>query len=765
MRNLSYIFLFFLFAFIPAEDEVLQKLRQQWQVYQKNQPQETIYLSLSEEVVAAGDTLWFSGFLRHHSVPSRVLYLELLSDQETIQKEIYHIYKGFTSGQMSIPDSLSSGVYQLRAYTQWMRNGDESSFFSRPLLVINPYDENPPVPGQRQFLSTQLQIEPEGGQWVQGLPARVRVSLGGEENLNLSGKILRVEDSNELSDIQLEEGLDMISLQPEAGASYRAEVYLPSGDTLRANLPPARKEGVSVMADLQSGRLNISAYTRGAGKHYLLVRSADSLLYSSLLEDTVTSLALEPQLTNSSLLEVAVLNEQAQVLAERLLYFPVRPLPLKIELGKEEYAAREEVTASLSLPEDVSSARLSVSVRKVNAPTQNFGQNIADPWSGYLAPAAKSMPQEWINLWLIGQESSFMPWEEIMMTKSQSPEFVKEDEYFLLSGRLTDASSGQALKNEMALLSVPGFNPHFDYDRTDSLGQFYIPVYDVYGKKKVVFHLQHDSLDANWSLEDKFVSINQQLSGRSKTPILTQQEWDEILEQYRQRNRIQTQYGDFFQEEEKDIPRKSRFYGEPNFEIRLDDYIALPDFVEVARELMPGIRLRKEGDHYVFSVFDVRTRTFLENPPALLLDGVLIDDPDAIVSLNPAEIERIETVNRRTYYGEYRFDGMIAVYTKEGNAFREELPPSARQEEVTFFTPLHAYQPTNPLATHQPDLRTLLMWKPGMILRSPEKSSISILNADELGEFEIVIEGVTTEGEIVHGVQRYQIIMKPLSQE
>jgi hypothetical protein len=293
---------------------------------------------------------------------------------------------------------------------------------------------------------------------------------------------------------------------------------------------------------------------------------------------------------------------------------------------------------------------------------------------------------------------------------------------------------------------------------TDEEGRFHLPVYDVYGEKEVVLQIPNDSLPLVWSLEDKFAPIKDKRANKEYAPLAPQAQWDALLTHYRQRAQISAQYDPFLEEDlNKNIPRKSRFYGSPNFEINLEDYISLPSFVEICRELMPGIRLRQEGDHYVFSVFDVRTRTFLENPPGLVLDGVLVWNPDDIVSLLPSEIERIETVNRRTYYGEYRFDGMVAVYTKSGSAYLDLLPANAMRKSVTFFTPAQPFSMAEPTAAHLPDFRSLLYWKPVMNLQASEPQSIRFSNADELGTFEIVVEGVTADGSPVMGRQRYKV--------
>jgi hypothetical protein len=490
-----------------------------------------------------------------------------------------------------------------------------------------------------------------------------------------------------------------------------------------------------------------------------MVRSADKLLYSELLQRKQFQTSIPLSLRKTALLEVSVLDEKANVLAERLMYHQVQPLMANIQLDKTNFSARDSVRASLSLPAEADgSARLSVSVRKVNPFSGQQDRHIGHTWAGLLPVQMEGdLSPEQKNHLLIGEKSPFPSWKEILSGAFSEPVFRQEDEYLLLSGTL-GTPSGEAVNDEMVMLSVPGRNPHFDYGMTDEEGRFHLPVYDVYGEKEVVLQIPNDSLPLVWSLEDKFAPIKDKRANKEYAPLAPQAQWDALLTHYRQRAQISAQYDPFLEEDlNKNIPRKSRFYGSPNFEINLEDYISLPSFVEICRELMPGIRLRQEGDHYVFSVFDVRTRTFLENPPGLVLDGVLVWNPDDIVSLLPSEIERIETVNRRTYYGEYRFDGMVAVYTKSGSAYLDLLPANAMRKSVTFFTPAQPFSMAEPTAAHLPDFRSLLYWKPVMNLQASEPQSIRFSNADELGTFEIVVEGVTADGSPVMGRQRYKV--------
>jgi hypothetical protein len=44
--------------------------------------------------------------------------------------------KGVGNGSLYLPVSLNSGVYEFRAYTNWMKNFDAEFFFEKQLLLL-----------------------------------------------------------------------------------------------------------------------------------------------------------------------------------------------------------------------------------------------------------------------------------------------------------------------------------------------------------------------------------------------------------------------------------------------------------------------------------------------------------------------------------------------------------------------------------------------------------------------------------------------------
>ena len=519
-------------------------------------PAERVHLQLSETVVAAGETLWLQGLLKGEA-KSAALYVEVLNRGGTVWQGIFPVQEQVAQGNIPVPDTLASGWYQVRAYTQWMRNAGATAFATRPLLVINPYRET------KQIIS---------------------------------------------------------------GAPPSAETSEPASTGL--------------------------------------------------------------------------------------------PHEISVTLDQKSYRPRDSVAVTLRLNSLPDSTSVAVSVRKVHP----LGQE---------AITKKAMAQRPTDL-----------------------QYLVEDEGLTISGSVREAR-GEA-GGRMAILSIPGPDPYFEYSFVDSADRFYLPIKPYQqGHRDVIVQMSDTSLQVQWTLDEKFAPENTYAS--ASFPALVDSAWQVWQAEYIRRAQITTSYASVTKDSGDVSSReRSRFYGPPNYEINLDEYTPLPTFLEVNRELLVGVRLREKNGRYDMDVFDIPNRTFLDGEPSVLVDGVFIYDINYLIDFPPDQIERIETVNRRTYYGEYRFDGTVAVYTKSGNAYEPVLLPSALATTVTLYTPYRAFTVSDPPPPYEPDFRTLLHWQPAVRL-TDHPLTLSFVNADELGEFEVVVEGVTVDGQRVYGRQSYTV--------
>ena len=105
--------------------------------------QERAYLHTDKPYYYGGEAIWFKGYMNYF-VPemrdslSRVLYVELInSKRKVVHTRILPIDSGRVSGDILLSDTIPSGEYFLRAYTQWMLNYEPQSIFIKPLPILN----------------------------------------------------------------------------------------------------------------------------------------------------------------------------------------------------------------------------------------------------------------------------------------------------------------------------------------------------------------------------------------------------------------------------------------------------------------------------------------------------------------------------------------------------------------------------------------------------------------------------------------------------
>lgn len=110
---------------------------------------EKLFVHTDKSYYSPGDTLWFKTYLsgidnRNGLVRSGVLYLEILSPEETLVKRIsIPLILGIGWGQFILqPEIFTEGNYTLRAYTNWMQNFGEEGFFTKAIPIIAAVEDH-----------------------------------------------------------------------------------------------------------------------------------------------------------------------------------------------------------------------------------------------------------------------------------------------------------------------------------------------------------------------------------------------------------------------------------------------------------------------------------------------------------------------------------------------------------------------------------------------------------------------------------------------
>ncbi|NRF37861.1 TonB-dependent receptor [Pedobacter foliorum] len=139
------LFLLIFLAFVPKDDDPIEKLVTSLQKWSETNPQEKIYLHTDKPYYALGDTIWFKAYVtvgsRHQlSALSGALYVDLINEKDVVEKTLkLPLTAGMALGDFTLFDTMDEGNYRIRAYTKWMRNAGEDYFYDRTFAVGNAW--------------------------------------------------------------------------------------------------------------------------------------------------------------------------------------------------------------------------------------------------------------------------------------------------------------------------------------------------------------------------------------------------------------------------------------------------------------------------------------------------------------------------------------------------------------------------------------------------------------------------------------------------
>jgi len=139
-------------------------------------PHEKIYLHTDKPYYITGEKIFFRAFLldafsNKPTQPSRYVYVELINPADSVVKrvKIRPDKDNLFHGAIPLDEALPQGTYKIRAYTQYMRNQGESSFYSKQVSISDPqilsmqtetdfqFDENGKINASLRFIDTKTQ--------------------------------------------------------------------------------------------------------------------------------------------------------------------------------------------------------------------------------------------------------------------------------------------------------------------------------------------------------------------------------------------------------------------------------------------------------------------------------------------------------------------------------------------------------------------------------------------------------------------------------
>ncbi|WP_143822209.1 hypothetical protein [Mucilaginibacter pedocola] len=138
----------------------MKKLIRRADNYRSALPAEKFYLQLDRPYYTTYDTIWFKAYLFNAAnyTPSRQsakVYIELINDSSrVVNRFAIAMETGVGEGHIALNEDIRDGGYTLRAYTNWMQNFGEGTYFSKQFYVGKPAEQGSWLISEQHQLKT-----------------------------------------------------------------------------------------------------------------------------------------------------------------------------------------------------------------------------------------------------------------------------------------------------------------------------------------------------------------------------------------------------------------------------------------------------------------------------------------------------------------------------------------------------------------------------------------------------------------------------------
>lgn len=770
--------------------------------YQKELPRERIYLHTDRDWYVEGDRIWFSAYnvagSRHFpSQLSSVLYVELIyPDGELGKRTQILLEDGHGKGSLLLDGlNISTGTYQLKAYTKWAKNFGESYVFNKSITVFDDIEDRITHSSQSDI---DLQFFPEGGHLIDNITSNIGFKAVGSDGLSrdVSGVIINNMNNDRIEFESVHNGMGVIQFTPLPGATYTAV-----SDGIEYNLPEPLPNGIAmaVKSDEQFYSVHINSTLQNSDSPLVLFAHVrGEVFYASMvIMDEGTGIAVVPKKNLSTgIVHFTVLDTSGNPASERLVFNrnPMDELNIDVTLNSENLALRSEAVLSLSISDNENSAldaKASISVFDdgivdFNKYYSNIFThfNLESEIKGHVENPGfyfsdNDNAEQYLDILLMTQG-----WRAYDMTKlnnlDKAAEFSLPENGFTISGVIKSNIFSKPLEDATVVVSVGREHSEMDIVTTDKNGRFEISDISINNRQIITVRAndEHGSDRVNIDMIPQFSDLINQYPAVPQFSKSTSADYDSRNTTVSFEDRIENvhreveQFVDFQMEGELDeitVTANKDMYNWMDDFIRHDgfsrsinlserEYLQALPFENVLTQI-PRVRINS-----LKGTISVSRGVSSINAPAeslILIDGLYADYAQ-LRSLPTSEVHTIRVMSggpELALFGAKGLNGIISVQTRRG--FTPERRGLRQFYLEGYQQPSQFYSPRYGITVSRDfegvDSRVTLFWEPGLEVSSERNNSIRFFTNDIPSEYRIVVEGITETGLPIHYTQTISV--------
>lgn len=750
-----------IFLIVPAlmvYNNPVQDLIDKVDIFFQRRALERVYLQLSQPYYTNGDIIWYSAYLtdfeNNLSKLSEVVHVDLLDPKGKIaQSSSIRVIDGRGYGYMKIGDNLNTGYYRIIAYTNWMRNFDQSLFFNQKIEIISE------ILGIKEdkdeIMEPKLKLSVEGGVLLEGKNSTISIFRGVDKNDSSSHYQILDAQNNVIKEIKVRNTLTQtFKFTPKKVEEY----YLSTNNGLKlTKMPEVMSRGTTLSVEESENELKIISYCSENFNNqsiFYVIQVNGRILYSiegAYKNNEFVTVVFKSDLPEG-IIHLSGFDQNGNLRNERFFYNHVKDQQ-KVYIRNKKYRPKQKVNLSLNMGE---SASFSVSVRN----EKFFKHHHAAGIKKYLNLSRTSLKSDLIthikeseiNDMLIASEAVGYSWKNVLSMERPNKRFqIEKSQIFEHSGKIVSNSKGRINYS----ITTNGNESGIFFNTTDENGEFRFTVPSHEGTQKMIINVIPESNDSNfYKIEMNSIRMKKESYLTNLEPTSQQLQYVKQIRENRVINRIYDLDHVYLGPGYKSSNLLLKSF-EPDETIKLTEYTPMKNMVEISTELLLGVRIRKNKDNsYRIQMRGVDTdgkfMTFNDVPPLCLIDNIPIYDSKIIGDFNPLNIESINMNYKDFTLNGISHKGILSIETVEGsygevNSGNFVVTSSAGfSEKLTLKIIEHSNS-----NSRIPDFRPLLYWNPNLRTDNNGKVNIEFYSSDDIGNYIIDIQGITDDGELI----------------
>ena len=771
------------------------------------------YFHTDKAVYAAGENLYAAIYLvdaRTHRADTsdRLVNFELHDPAGAVvaARKVYSDI-GHAATDLTLPDDLPPGVYQLTAYTprELERSGAEG-LYRRPIQILpglNPdggarassakpaRDKN--EGGSTRAEDVRLRFFPEGGDCVTGLPCRVAVVAESTSDgpVAVTGFATDRAQEEVVFFRTAETGVGSFRYVPQPGKELVATLDENGGSG--TPLPTVLDEGTALEVEFPRDTIQINVRTNRPGglrrmRLEVSVRGVP-LDIAPFPNSDQTTFLLPRTILVPGVYTVTVYDDQGAPDAERLFFISPDSNQINLALERSSLGTRDSAQLAMggSGEASLAGARYSYCILPVGATGGPQGDDIRS-WLLLNSELDRSIPAAPELLFASDERVRELRIDDYLLTREwrrfgRNPTAAaRPADGLYLRGRMTRLQNRDAARLGKVWLSR-FVNAYEEATLTDEEGYFEFGPYVLFDTIGVQIQGRYRTAKKNFnndiSLEDNSrVNLEviepeppllppylgsppaprEDYAELSRKSLTIARNYDSLIVDLDVIDVITTKVDPI----EESRRERTYMYSEPDNRVVIDDILGAASFTSIFDLLfgIPGVRVVGSGldaSVQIRGVGSINSGT----QPLFVFDGMIVDI-QAFRNIPPNQVEFIDVLKGATaaVYGSRGSNGVILAYSRTGlTAGGSGLPGILDAELKGYHRPRQfaIFNDQLPENDGRTDLRTTLHWQPLLFAGTDGLATDKFLTSDQRGKFIIIAQGLSLGGRPLYGTSEFEV--------